>query len=105
VTDRLEVDAVGGQHVGAVVVRVVELADAGSAVVGAARRDRRLVERVDGRPVGRRDRDVAGRRLAATLRDPDGERALRAAVARREPATFGIGSIASFIPSGARAAA
>lgn len=58
--DGLDVVGVGIQHEGAVVLRVVDLADAGPAVVHAARIERRGVERVDGGPVRRAERDVDG---------------------------------------------
>jgi hypothetical protein len=47
VTDDLDIVAVGVKHEGAVIMLVVERAQAGRAVVGGARRDRRGMERVD----------------------------------------------------------
>ena len=58
VADGLDVVAVGVEHVGAVVVRVVDLAHAGGAVVGAAGLERGGVEGVDGGAVGRLEGDV-----------------------------------------------
>ena len=56
--DGLDVVAVGVEHVGAVVGRVVDLADAGGAVVGAAGLEGGGVEGVDRRAIGRREGDV-----------------------------------------------
>ena len=47
------------------------------------------MERVDGRAVGRRQRDVAGGRLAAALGDPHGEGALAIAIGAGKSADVG----------------
>ena len=100
VADGLDVVAVGVEHVGAVVVGVVDLADPGRAVVGPAGGERGGVERVDGRAIGGRERDVhvrggCGRvpRSRSTACRP-----------RRSRPPRPIGSITSVMPSGASAA-
>src|SRR5215210_1068138 len=70
--DGLDVVAVRIQHEGPVVARVVELADAGRAVVGAAGGERRRVERVDRLAVLDPERNVhAAVGPATALRDPE----------------------------------
>ena len=98
VADRLDVVAVGVEHVGAVVVRVVDLAHARPAVVGGARRERRGVERVDRLTArdGERDVERARRRARAW-------RSRRTACVSRSPPIPGAGSISSERPSGTSA--
>ena len=69
VADRLDIVAVGVEHEGAVVGGVIVGADAGRAVVLAAGRDGRLVERIDLGAAAGGECDVhAGRDLAAAAR-------------------------------------
>jgi hypothetical protein len=82
VADGLDVVAVRVEHVGAVVVRVVDLAHAGAAVVRPARRQRGGVERVHGGSVRDGKRDVyAGVRRPAPGGDPEERLAVAAEAA------------------------
>src|SRR5687768_6346081 len=67
---RLDVVAVGIEHEGAVVGRVVVRPQTGSAVVAAAGGDRRLVECVHGGPIGAGEGNVQ-RARQASIRDPE----------------------------------
>ena len=98
VADRLDVVAVRVEDERAVVVRVVDLANAGPAVVAAAGRERGCMEGVHRLAILGRERHVhAAVRAAVPPPDPE-EREVVA-----EPATSGTGSISTLIPSGARA--
>ena len=71
VADRFDVVAVGVEDERAVVGRVVVLADAGRAVVGAAGRERGRVEGVDRLAVVAGERDVRAGAVRLALRDPE----------------------------------
>src|SRR5581483_9806685 len=69
--DGLDVVPVGVVDEGAVIVRVVVLADSGSAVVDPVRREGSLVEGVDRRAVGRGEGDVRPGSVGLALDDPE----------------------------------
>ena len=54
----LDVVSVGVEHEGAVVMRVIDLPDAGSTVVAAAGTERGCMKSVDGRPICCRESDM-----------------------------------------------
>src|SRR5687768_8175971 len=70
--DRLDIVAVRIEHEGAIIARVVRNAQAGPAVVGAARRQGCFIERVNRRSVLRDEGDVQARRGFGPAREPEG---------------------------------
>ena len=69
--DGFDVVAVGIEHEGAVIVRVIHLAEARAAIVLAAGGDRRLVEGVDLRAALGAEGEMDMRRRLAAARNPE----------------------------------
>src|SRR5215470_7483613 len=69
-TDCFDVVPIGIEHKSTVVIRVIVRAKARKAIVLAARRKRRTVERIDRQPVFRNDRDVQRLVQLAVAADP-----------------------------------